>query len=335
MRVELVQVHELTAEHARLWDTLRASDSAYANPFFSLEFARIAARSQPSQVAVIEVDNRIVGFWAFENRRMGMAVPIGHPGADHHGPIVDMELTLPISQLLRACKRQLAWFGGLPARQQLFKPFHRTIDKSPIVRLNKHKHSDQRRKLNRLAREVGEVRFELDCRDTKVLEQLFRWKREKCARTGYPDLLEGQREVLTRDLHQANAPDLRGWLSVLWAGDRPLAAHLGPRSERVWHWWVAGYDAEHSRHSPGLLMLHAMLQAAPALGIEWLDFGSGDEDFKWQLSNDALPIAAGTAYTPFAGVVIGAKRRFESALRQTPLASAMRRAVDWVGGASG
>src|SRR5262245_52540443 len=136
MRIELSSAHELGPSEARAWDAIRGSDRALASPFFSLEFARVAARVRPSEVAVIEVDQRIPGFWAFERRRMGLAVPLAFPISDHHGPIVSADLELPTSRLLQGCGRQLFWFGGLPAGQRLFRKFHRSTAASPIVRFD-------------------------------------------------------------------------------------------------------------------------------------------------------------------------------------------------------
>jgi CelD/BcsL family acetyltransferase involved in cellulose biosynthesis len=330
MRVELVKARDLGAIEEQAWESIRGTDRALASPFFSLAFARIVSCVRPTEVAVIELEQRIAGFWAFEPRRLGLAVPLAFPISEHHGPILRSELDVPAARLLRASGRRMYWFSGLPAQQRLFQSFHRRTVPSPIVLLHDFEASDQQRKLRRLAREVGEVRFEADCDDARVLERLIVWKREHAARTGTADALAAPwTSALLRELHRSRTPELRGRLSVLWAGDRPIAAHFGLVSNRVWHWWFPTYDPDYGRHSPGLLMLHAMLQAGREEGIEWLDFGPGDEEFKWRLSNDTLPLAQGTACTLAACIAIGLKRRFEDALRSTPLHAALSRAVGW------
>ena len=317
---------------AQRWAALQKSDCALASPFFSLEFARLAARLRPVELAVIEVDQRIAGFWAFEQRSMGLAVPLAFPISDYHGPLLAPDCELSASQLLRACRRQLYWFAGLPAKQRLFAAFHSRVEPSPIVRTQRLGLSDQRRKWRRLGREVGDVRFELNCRDPRVLDRLIVWKRAKAARTGVPDLFDDPwTRTFLHELHRSAHGELRAWLSVLWAGEQPVAGHFGIASTRAWHWWFASYDPDYGRHSPGLLMLHAMLEAAPAQGIEWLDFGPGAEEFKHRYANDSIPVAFGTASRPLARVLLGVKRRVENTLRKTPLHAALRHAVDRVG----
>lgn len=317
MRVDMVQVGELSADHERLWREIRATHRVYASPFFSLDYVRVASRSRPCFVAIIEHEGRVRGFWPFEHLSRKVAVPVGYPHSDHHGPIIPINWEPSKSEaraLLRAAGKHLYRFTALPAEQRLWKRYYRQTASSPILvfekrgaRNNVSSNSNQSRKMRRLAREVGNWTFDVHCADPKVFELLIAWKRAHCARTGLPDFTDVHMTFL-RHLFETQTPELRGNLSVLWAGGRPIAAHFGPRSERVWHWWYPSYDTEYQRHSPGLLMLHQMLASAPALDVAWLDFGTGKEPFKLQFANDTIDVALGAVYSQLAAIPVRAKR---------------------------
>jgi CelD/BcsL family acetyltransferase involved in cellulose biosynthesis len=317
MRVELVRVDELDASSAQRWDAIRRAERSLASPFYSLDFARVVASQRAVRVALIEVDGELVGFWAHEPNRLGMAVPLAWPLSDHHGPVVRSGLRLPVRELMRRCKMLGFRFSALPAQQQLFAEFHAGCAGSPIVYLDRVALSNQSRKRNALRRAVGEPRFEADCRDARVLDRLIGWKRGQLERTRVDDFtsLPGTVELL-HALHRYRGDELRGRLSVLWAGETPVAAHFGPTSPRVWHWWFPAYDPQFARHSPGLLMLHELLRAAHSEGAEWLDFGTGEEPFKWRLAHDTLNVARGTAFTSVGRAAFMLKQHAQGALAQ-------------------
>lgn len=331
MRVDVVPVQDLSADHERQWREIRATHRVYSSPFYALDFVRIAARSRPCFVAIIEDEGRVVGFWPFERHPWWVAAPVGHPAADHHGPLVAMNWEpspADARKLLRATGKHLYRFTALPAEQRLWRRYQRHTEGSAIVVLEKYQHastssnSNLGRKLRRLSREVGNWSFDIHCADRAVFEQLITWKRAHCVRTGFPDLgADPSRLALLHDLFEARTPELRSHLSVLRAGDKVIAAHFGLLSERVWHWWYPSYDTEMERHSPGLLMLHQMLAIAPALNVEWLDFGKGDESFKWQFANDKIDVATGTVYSTLAGIPVWAKQVLKG-MRSKPAAEA-------------
>jgi hypothetical protein len=62
------------------------------------------------------------------------------------------------------------------------------------------------------------------------------------------------------------------------------------RSRSVWHYWFPAYNVEHAAYSPGLVLLLMMAEHAQSLGLRVIDLGKGDERYKQQLKNDALPL---------------------------------------------
>lgn len=121
-------------------------------------------------------------------------------------------------------------------------------------------------------------------------------------------------------------------LSVLYAGDRMVAAHFGMRSATVWHYWFPAYDPAYAKYSPGVILLLKMAESAPAQGLKIIDLGCGEHSYKWRLMNGFVPTAKGSVELP--GVVTTARRVQQTPLRvrrwvgRTPLGGLARRMRD-------
>jgi Acetyltransferase (GNAT) domain/DegT/DnrJ/EryC1/StrS aminotransferase family len=108
------------------------------------------------------------------------------------------------------------------------------------------------RKQGKLEREQGPLRFLFDTSDGDLLDILMRWKSAQYRRTGRLDRFARPATVrLVRDLLQTRAPVCSGTLSVLYAGRRPVAIHLGLRSASTLACWFPTYDVTLARYSPG------------------------------------------------------------------------------------
>jgi hypothetical protein len=152
----------------------------------------------------------------------------------------------------------------------------------------------ERRKLRKLEREVGPVRFDPDVRDEQSLERLMALKSAFYRHMNSPDLFARPWICrLVRHLHGMRNGPLRSRLSVLYVGGELAAAHLGLCYEHVWHWWFPCYDRRFARYSPGLLMLLMMARHAPSLGLREIHFGEGDDFFKHRLKTRQIPVREG------------------------------------------
>jgi CelD/BcsL family acetyltransferase involved in cellulose biosynthesis len=198
-------------------------------------------------------------------------------------------------------------FDHLIAAQPAFVPFHRRLHGSPIMDLTggyaeyvaaRAKQTNAikslARKVRKLEREVGEVRFEFDSADPAVLPALMRWKSAQYLRTKARDQFANPwvNQVVT-ELLQASAAECTGTLSVLYAGGRPVAAHFGLRSDAVLSYWFPAYDPEFGRYSTGLILLLRMAEAAAACGVRSVDLGRGQQRYKDELASYELPVAEG------------------------------------------
>jgi CelD/BcsL family acetyltransferase involved in cellulose biosynthesis len=155
-----------------------------------------------------------------------------------------------------------------------------------------------------MARELGPLRFEADAREPAVLERVLSWKSAQCQRTGSVDFfaLRWTRELVERIAATQDA-SFGGVLSALYAGDQLVAAHLGMRSERAWHWWFPVYNREFARYSPGGILLLRVAEAAAKSGASVLDLGKGLDEYKESFATCAIPLfegcAAQTALVPW------------------------------------
>jgi CelD/BcsL family acetyltransferase involved in cellulose biosynthesis len=157
----------------------------------------------------------------------------------------------------------------------------------------------------RIEREHGPLVFQERVVDTAALEQLFEWKSAPCRSSGSVDVFAvAWTKQLLRNLMHADSQCFAGMLSLLRVGDRVVAAHMGMRSARAWHYWFPSYDEAFSKYSPGVMLLLSMAASAESIGIRAIDLGKGDSFYKDRLSNATVSLVEGRVSVPsiFAGV---------------------------------
>jgi CelD/BcsL family acetyltransferase involved in cellulose biosynthesis len=171
-----------------------------------------------------------------------------------------------------------------------------------------------------------------------AFELLQEWKAEQYRRTRRLNTFDYDWviELLDR-IRTTQTAEFRGVLSVLYAGDRMAAVHLGIRSQRVLHWWFPTYSRELAQYSPGLILLTELAKETESLGVQRIDLGRGDERYKGSLSNGAFLIAEGavdrrpvrrTVWRTWHACKMGIRNsRFRSVL-EVPL-NASRRLREW------
>ena len=95
-------------------------------------------------------------------------------------------------------------------------------------------------------------------------------------------------------------------LSILYAGESPVAADFCLRSGHYLAAWFSGYDTRFSRESPGLFQHLQMAAGTAALGVQLIDMGAGSADYKQTLKSYDLLVGAGTVAR---GPVLGGAHR--------------------------
>jgi hypothetical protein len=137
---------------------------------------------------------------------------------------------------------------------------------------------DSRQKRLHLERDLGPLVFiEHDTRPA-VFDQCIAWKSAQYVRCGLPDMFRRPANVrLFRTLIAKGAL----LVSSFSAGGRLLAAHFGGLFDNRLYSWIAAYDPDHGRYSPGRLLLEDLLRASRDRGHCEFDFGIGDTGYKW------------------------------------------------------
>jgi CelD/BcsL family acetyltransferase involved in cellulose biosynthesis len=318
VKISVVHPGELGAAELARWRRLH-DDPDLANPFLSPEFAVCVGRVRAgARVAVLHDGPDIVGFFPHERGRFRVGRPIGAGLSDCQGLVHAPGLDWDPQALLRGAGLDVWEFDHLLAGQRPFAPHHRARRRSPVIdvsggydawlgdrrRAFRHSITAMGRKQRKLGREEGALRFLFDTADLDALDTLMRWKSAQYRRTGRADRFARPATVrLARDLLQTRAPGCSGTLSVLYAGQRPVAIHLGLRSASQLSCWFPTYDVALARYSPGLLLHLFMAEAAAAAGLRRLDLGKGDEEYKTVLGNGEVLVAEGWVERPSAVAV--------------------------------
>ena len=291
----VIPAAELTPAMLASWHQFQTENSTLRNPFFCPEFTQAAARVRSDiYVGILfNEDKSPIAILPF--KKVGASRATAIDLSDYHGMISKADLQVDLPKLIRAWGLKSFEFRYVPTEQFIFQSSCVEQSDSPAIDLRTVgalKKED--RKLRKLSREVGPVRFESHVDDPAVLHQLIEWKRFHCQRTGFADLLKDpwSRDFLA-DLQQVETSQFAGRLSALYAGDQLVAAHLGLRSTTVWHWWFPSYNFELSKYSPGLLMLLHLIEHARDEGLAEFDFGVGEEGFKQRFATGGIPCGRG------------------------------------------
>jgi CelD/BcsL family acetyltransferase involved in cellulose biosynthesis len=288
----------------------RATESL-ASPFLCPEFAIAVDKVQPgARVAVLTDGSQIAGFFPFQLRRLGVGVPIGTPVNNCQGVIHEPGAEWDARDLLRACRLSAWQFDCLAEGQQSFRGAVSAVAPSPVINLadgyvayreklqaNHPKFcKDLARRRRNLQREAGELGFVADTRDPAELRRLMAWKSEQYRRTGWIDFFDRPWIVdLVDDLFSTHTSHFGGLLSVLYAGQTPVAVHFGLRHGHVFAGCFPAYDVRFGRHSPGLILHLQRSEAIVSLGVRLIDMGKGPEHYKQTLKNHDLYVAEGMA----------------------------------------
>jgi CelD/BcsL family acetyltransferase involved in cellulose biosynthesis len=336
MKVSVVRPEELTAVEVARWRDLQRCSATLTNPFLCPEFALSVGRVRDdARVAVLEEGQRVVGFFPYERRAFGLGKPIGAGLSDCQGLIHEPGLEWDPQLLLRSCGLAVWEFDHLASSQAPFAPYHASLEPSPIIdlsdgyaayleerrRARKHFNALLRR-ARQLGREAGDIRFDFDVRDRGELRRLMAWKSAQYRSTGRMDRFARPEIVqLVNDIFNTQAQGFYGLLSVLYAGDRPIAGHFGMRSDAILSTWFPSYDVSFSKYSPGLLLHLRMAESAAEAGLQHVDMGKGFKAYKELLKSRDLTVAEGWVERPSS---VAALRR----LQRTPTRFAMKLVLD-------
>jgi CelD/BcsL family acetyltransferase involved in cellulose biosynthesis len=307
--VRVVRPAELNSAAIDSWRSMQSSSSSFANPFLSPEFAIVVGEIRPNtRVAVLSEGSSVVGFFPFERHRFGTGVPIAAGLTDSQGLIHSPGVEWDARELLRACRLSVWEFDHLVDGQHPFDRYRTTLRPSPFMDLtdgyasyreklifrSPQFCSNLERKERKLAREAGELRFVPDSRDESALRALLAWKSTQYRRTGQVDIFARPWiSDLVEALFSYRSGPFGGLLSVLYAGEVPIAAHFGLRGGEILAHWFPAYDVRFSKYSPGLIMHMRMAEFTPGVGVRIIDMGTGIQRYKEELKSGDFFVGSG------------------------------------------
>lgn len=346
MLVLLTRPGDLGAAEIAAWHDMQQATPSLSDPFLSPEFAIAVGQARPSaEVAVLMDGPSIIGFFPFERHRFGLGLPMGGWLSRCQGLVHVPGAEWEPLELLRGCRLSAWQFDNLIVDQQPFEPFHAVTGPSPVLDLSdgfaavyaKLRMQSPRfwrelnRKTRKLGREVGELRIISDTRDNSLLHTLIAWKSDQYRRSGCVDSFERPWVVGLLEALLANrGTHASGLLSVLFAGDVPVAAQFGLRTGDAMVGWFTGYDRRFAPYSPGLIHIRQMAQHLAANGIASIYMGKGSMSYTKAFKNKHVLVAEGIVTRSTAlGVLQTARgtsnRWMVSTIREHPR---LHRAVD-------
>jgi CelD/BcsL family acetyltransferase involved in cellulose biosynthesis len=286
------------------WIEMRRKNPTLDSPYFHPKFTSIVARARSNvEVAVIEENNKVVALFPFQRTSKQMGAPVGRFLSDYQGLISEPDYRLDVRDLIKQCGLAAWDFDHLLASQNSFAEFHESLAPSPRIDLSDDfgeyvkTHAEVkslRVKMRRLTRDLGPLRMVLVSHDNAAMQQLFRWKSQQYRRTGQADIFRNSRVVATvEEIYDHHDPDFCGMLSLLYAGDRLVAALLGIRSASVYHYWFPAYDPNMAKYSPGSVLLLTLVEQARSTGITTIDLGKGMSEQKRRFMNASTLLAEG------------------------------------------
>jgi CelD/BcsL family acetyltransferase involved in cellulose biosynthesis len=304
MRVTVVRPGDLGSAEARTWAGFQQLSPAAQSPFLSLTFAQTVGRARPgARVAVVEDNGRIEAFLPFELGSMRVAVPIGYPMSDLQG-LVGSGAPVDLRRVVRRAGLRGWRYIHAPAGQQALAPHHYqgATGACPVIDLTggypayhasrpRSVTAEPARKRRVLERERGPVSLVWSAAGPEYLRQMISWKSGKYSSLSFAEDPAGR--AIAEELAASDHEDCRGIVSVLMAGDRPVAISanlLGPGGLTA---WLTSYDPEISRSSPGIIMSLALVEAAASQGVSHIDLGPGAFSYKFRLATGSYPVAGG------------------------------------------
>lgn len=324
MNIDVVHPSELGPAELDRWREIQRASPSLANPFLAPEFTVAVGRLRPkSRVAVLADGQQIVGFFPFERRGLGFGAPICPGHNDCQGLVLMPDADWDPQEVLRACGLLVWEFDHLVDGQKPLEPYQTAQFRSPIMdlsagyesfleqlRQNSNRLRNISRKQRKLAREVGELRFVFDSDEHHLLHTVMAWKSAQYLRTGWADRFARPWIVeLLEQLLATRTESFSGVLSMMYAGDQPVAGHFGIRSDTVLAHWFPAYDTRFGDYSPGLAMHLGLAEGAAEMGIQHIDMGPGPETYKQWFRNGELTIHEGAVRRGSTGAALHWVRR--------------------------
>src|SRR5215468_2306440 len=308
MKASVCRPSELHASDLALCHSFQGATNALAGPFLTPEFVVVMSeRRSDMRLAILEEGGKVVGFFPFERNVFGIGRAFCYGLSDMQAVVHAPGYEWDGVELLEACRLAVWEFDHLIHEQvRHFAPQEYTPRTSPVVDLTDgwenwiaRKKASRRIKRSReqerkLVREHGPLRFVVDSRDPRHLEQLMQWKSAQYRRTGRFDRFARRWFVDNlRRLFETRSDDFSAELSVTFVRNRPASFYLSLRSSGILAGWFPAYDIDLASYGVGTIHQRLLLMHAARNGIRLFDCGAGEERYKQTFRDFDIGVARG------------------------------------------
>lgn len=310
-RVSIFKPQELDLAEIERWHQAQVQTPAWNSPFLHPAFAiAVARRREDTRVLVAEDHVGRHAWFAFHRRSSALARPAGAPVSDYQGLVCEPEFAAAPKDALREAGIAVLPFSALSDPNADFANDTTHTEASQVVDLSagpdnyfadrdtvhRRHFKKMRQRARNMERDFGSGELVEDNADESLWQFLMDAKHAQYARTRKLDVLTiPWIAALLENLRQNGHHGLAGRLFGYRVGDQWAAAEFGLHAHGIYHSWIAAYDPQFSRISPGLLLMHGILEQAVDLNISQMDLGRGHEHYKKYYANSLLSLSAGCA----------------------------------------
>lgn len=308
-KLTICKPEELGETDRQRWVRAQQQTPCLNSPFLHPEFTNIIARRRLDVRVLIAEDHLENKAWfAFHRLKAGLARPIGAPVSDHQGMVYEPEFRASFREILDEASIGALPYTSLNDPTNTLEQFHTHSQDTHLLDLSSgpdayfanqqqqyHKYFKKMRQRARgVVRDFGCAELVANIQDQTALKLLFQWKHKQYTRTAKLNVLNVPWiHALLENVYTSKTTDFRGLLFGYRLGGQWAAMELGLLANGVYHSWIAAYADEFSRNSPGLLLLHEIIEQAPKLGIKQIDLGRGHEHYKKYYASSLAPLHAG------------------------------------------
>tara|TARA_R110002096_G_scaffold10069_4_gene39022 strand:+ start:1268 stop:2380 length:1113 start_codon:yes stop_codon:yes gene_type:complete len=317
----------LSAEDVQRWNDWAAPHGHLISPYFLPDFALAVDDVRGDvEVAVIREGDQVTGYFAHHAVRGGTIRPVGAPMSDYQGIVAAPGANIDMDRVLSACGACALLYDNwhdtyVPAampRRDRGGSVICDLEKGPDAYFDTQRglYRDHFRKLDRRQRKAeatfGPMRVVIGDPSGLHFHTLAAWKSAQYRSTGKLDVLgvPWARKLL-RNLGKQEGSPFGTLTAALYFGDHLAAVEVGLKAGGIYHSWFPAYDPAFSKFSPGLLLIHAIIQASDAHGISRVDLGREGAQYKKYYTSWEVPLESGRALAP--GLASFAIRGWETA----------------------
>lgn len=298
-RIDVMNPDRIDPGLRQAWIEL-ARDCGLTTPLLHPDFAVLMGRIRKDVRIVCAFEGgRLTAVLPLHHRPGGLARPLGAPFADVQGLIAAPDFAMPLATLFdKAGIRALHFdaaadpqgrLGGLDLAEDLHMmrvegDLETVLESQRSLHAKRYK--NHRRLARQLERERGSVELVAPDRDEAALAALLGWKRTQYQRSGRHDVLAPRwaSDMMTTLFREGHG-DVQGLMVTLRVEGRVAAGLFGIRAGRDYNPWIAAFDPEFAPWSPGQLILHALMEKMPDLGLVSVDLAGGHDHYKKYYAN--------------------------------------------------